>query len=81
MYEHASHLVLKLYVAYSPLFLPYAVPAYSSSHVFRSAEFEMTVDTLMEIDRLVQLLESPIFMYLRLQLLEPDRFVILPICL
>jgi len=28
----------------------------------------------MEIDKLVQLLESPIFLHLRLQLLEPEKF-------
>ena len=39
-----------------------------------SAEFEITVNTLMEIDKLVQLLESPVFMSLRLQLLEPQRY-------
>ncbi|XP_037085978.1 protein VAC14 homolog [Pollicipes pollicipes] len=32
---------------------------------------EVTVDYLTELDRLVQLLETPIFTYLRLQLLEP----------
>ncbi|KAL1513807.1 hypothetical protein ABEB36_003166 [Hypothenemus hampei] len=31
---------------------------------------EITVDLLMEIDKLVQLIESPIFAYLRLELLE-----------
>lgn len=34
----------------------------------------MTVATLMQIDKLVLLLESPVFCYLRLQLLRPDRF-------
>ncbi|XP_078482952.1 protein VAC14 homolog [Ciona intestinalis] len=34
------------------------------------SDFELTVDLLMELDKLVQLLESPIFAYLRLQLLE-----------
>jgi len=38
------------------------------------ADFEMTVNFLLEIDKLVQLLESPIFTYLRLQLLEPERY-------
>ncbi|XP_014678213.1 PREDICTED: protein VAC14 homolog [Priapulus caudatus] len=33
-------------------------------------ELEVTVDFLTEIDKLVQLLESPIFTYLRLQLLD-----------
>ena len=33
-------------------------------------ELEITVDFLKEIDKLVQLIESPIFAYLRLQLLD-----------
>jgi len=47
---------------------------HASNLVFKIAEFELTVNTLMEIDKLVQLLESPIFMYLRLQLLEPEKY-------
>eukprot|EP01126_Amoeba_proteus_P056277 TRINITY_DN7057_c0_g1_i1.p1 TRINITY_DN7057_c0_g1~~TRINITY_DN7057_c0_g1_i1.p1 ORF type:complete len:358 (+),score=50.81 TRINITY_DN7057_c0_g1_i1:434-1507(+) len=42
--------------------------------IMKFSEFEMTVETLVEIDKLVQLLESPIFMYLRLQLLDPERY-------
>eukprot|EP01133_Synstelium_polycarpum_P021128 gene21128-25382_t len=38
------------------------------------AEIETTVNFLMELDRLVQLLESPRFMSLRLQLLEPEKY-------
>eukprot|EP01113_Clastostelium_recurvatum_P034297 TRINITY_DN4635_c0_g1_i2.p1 TRINITY_DN4635_c0_g1~~TRINITY_DN4635_c0_g1_i2.p1 ORF type:complete len:817 (+),score=227.61 TRINITY_DN4635_c0_g1_i2:36-2453(+) len=38
------------------------------------ADMEITVNFLMEIDKLVQLLESPIFIHLRLQLLEPERY-------
>eukprot|EP01112_Ceratiomyxa_fruticulosa_P014689 TRINITY_DN4227_c0_g1_i3.p1 TRINITY_DN4227_c0_g1~~TRINITY_DN4227_c0_g1_i3.p1 ORF type:complete len:722 (+),score=118.21 TRINITY_DN4227_c0_g1_i3:351-2516(+) len=38
------------------------------------ADLEVTVSFLMEIDKLVQLLESPIFIHLRLQLLEPERY-------
>ena len=45
------------------------------------ADFEITVALLVQIDRLVHLLESPIFTYLRLQLLEPDRFPHLYKCL
>ena len=42
-----------------------------ASHlVVKFAEIEVTVGFLMEIDKLVQLLESPIFMHLRLQLLQ-----------
>ncbi|XP_031420088.1 protein VAC14 homolog [Clupea harengus] len=33
-------------------------------------DLEVTVDFLMEVDKLVQLIESPIFTYLRLQLLD-----------
>src|SRR5262249_4000349 len=32
------------------------------------------IGSLMQIDKLVQLIESPIFIHLRLQLLEPQRF-------
>jgi len=39
----------------------------------RSGDLEITVNFLVEMDKLVQLLESPIFLYLRLQLLEPER--------
>ena len=39
----------------------------------------MTVTMLIQIDKLVQLLESPVFTYLRLQLLEPERFPHLPL--
>lgn len=37
------------------------------------ADLEMTVAMLIQVDKLVQLLESPIFTSLRLQLLEPDK--------
>ncbi|EGC33117.1 hypothetical protein DICPUDRAFT_49156 [Dictyostelium purpureum] len=37
-------------------------------------EIEINVNFLMEMDRLVQLLESPKFMALRLQLLEPEKY-------
>lgn len=37
------------------------------------ADLEMTVAMLIQIDKLVQLLESPIFTSLRLQLLDPDK--------
>ncbi|EFA83986.1 hypothetical protein PPL_03059 [Heterostelium album PN500] len=38
------------------------------------AEIEITVNFLMEMDRLIQLIESPRFMSLRLQLLEPEKY-------
>lgn len=45
------------------------------------ADIEMTVNMLIQIDKLVQLLESPVFTYLRLQLLEPERHPYLYRCL
>ncbi|XP_059156655.1 protein VAC14 homolog [Physella acuta] len=44
--------------------------AYKLMQIF--GDLEVTVDFLKEIDKLVQLIESPIFAYLRLQLLEAD---------
>lgn len=37
-------------------------------------EGDITVNLLVQVDRLVQLLETPIFAYLRLQLLDPVHF-------
>ena len=45
----------------------------SSSLVRRFADVDVTVGFLMQIDKLVQLLESPIFIHLRLELLEPTN--------
>nr|CAG8436535.1 876_t:CDS:10 [Entrophospora candida] len=45
------------------------------------AEIEITVNLLIQVDKLVQLLESPVFTYLRLQLLEPDKYPHLVKCL
>ncbi|ROV89324.1 hypothetical protein VMCG_09635 [Cytospora schulzeri] len=53
--------------------------AYNLLQVF--AELEMTVNILIQIDKLVQLLESPVFTYLRLQLLEPEKYPHLYKCL
>ncbi|WEW60627.1 hypothetical protein PRK78_006114 [Emydomyces testavorans] len=53
--------------------------AYHLLQIF--AELEMTVNILIQIDKLVQLLESPVFTYLRLQLLEPERYPYLYKCL
>ncbi|KOC17690.1 vacuole-associated enzyme activator complex component (Vac14) [Aspergillus flavus AF70] len=53
--------------------------AYNLLQVF--AELEMTVNNLIQIDKLVQLLESPVFTYLRLQLLEPESYPYLYKCL
>jgi len=46
----------------------------ASALVFQMAEIEVSVGFLMQIDKLVQLIESPIFIHLRLQLLEPARY-------
>ncbi|KAJ5088771.1 Protein VAC14 [Penicillium angulare] len=53
--------------------------AYHLLQIF--AELEMTVNMLIQIDKLVQLLESPVFTYLRLQLLEPEKYPYLYKCL
>ncbi|GHJ88688.1 hypothetical protein NliqN6_5090 [Naganishia liquefaciens] len=45
------------------------------------AELEMTVALLVQIDKLVMLIESPIFTSLRLQLLEPEKYPYLFKCL
>jgi len=45
------------------------------------ADLEITVQLLVQIDKLVQLIESPVFTYLRLQLLEPERYPHLFKCL
>ena len=45
------------------------------------ADLEITVSLLIQVDKLVQLLESPIFTYLRMQLLEPSRYPHLYKCL
>ncbi|CAH7682821.1 vacuolar protein 14 C-terminal Fig4p binding-domain-containing protein, partial [Phakopsora pachyrhizi] len=37
-------------------------------------DLEITVSLLIQVDKLVQLLESPVFTSLRLQLLEPDKY-------
>ncbi|KAF8969322.1 vacuolar protein 14 C-terminal Fig4p binding-domain-containing protein [Flammula alnicola] len=45
------------------------------------ADLEVTVPMLVQVDKLVQLIESPVFTYLRLQLLEPERYPYLFKCL
>jgi vacuole morphology and inheritance protein 14 len=42
--------------------------------ICKFAEINVNASMLSEIDKLVQLIESPVFVYLRLQLLEPDRY-------
>ncbi|KAI1751115.1 vacuolar protein 14 C-terminal Fig4p binding-domain-containing protein [Xylaria castorea] len=53
--------------------------AYNLLQIF--ADLEMTVNILIQIDKLVQLIESPVFTYLRLQLLEPEKYPYLYKCL
>ncbi|KAF2639960.1 ARM repeat-containing protein [Massarina eburnea CBS 473.64] len=53
--------------------------AYHLLQIF--ADLEMTVNMLIQIDKLVQLLESPVFTYLRMQLLEPEKYPHLYKCL
>ncbi|KAK7062044.1 heat repeat-containing protein [Favolaschia claudopus] len=45
------------------------------------ADLEITVPMLVQVDKLVQLIESPVFTYIRLQLLEPERYPYLFKCL
>jgi len=44
----------------------------SFSLVKRFAEVEISVGLLMQLDKLIQLIESPVYIHLRLQLLEVD---------
>ncbi|GMM35219.1 Vac14 protein [Saccharomycopsis crataegensis] len=53
--------------------------AYNLLRIFE--DFEITVNLLIQLDILVQLLESPVFVKLRLQLLEPDKYPYLLKCL
>ncbi|KAK9246028.1 vacuolar protein 14 C-terminal Fig4p binding-domain-containing protein [Lipomyces tetrasporus] len=45
------------------------------------ADLEITITLLIQVDKLIQLLESPVFSYLRLQLLEPEKYPFLYRCL
>ncbi|XP_042227143.1 protein VAC14 homolog isoform X2 [Homarus americanus] len=45
--------------------------SHAASLVHAFGNIEVTTDFLVEVDKLVQLVESPIFTYLRLQLLDP----------
>jgi vacuole morphology and inheritance protein 14 len=53
--------------------------AYNLLQIF--GELEMTVNMLIQVDKLVQLIESPVFTYLRLQLLEPEKYPYLYKCM
>lgn len=45
--------------------------SHAAALVHAFGDIEVTADFLVEVDKLVQLVESPIFTYLRLQLLDP----------
>ncbi|KAG5917559.1 hypothetical protein E4U42_007202 [Claviceps africana] len=53
--------------------------AYNLLQIF--GELDMTVNVLIQVDKLVQLIESPVFTYLRLQLLEPEKHPYLYKCM
>ena len=46
---------------------------HASQLVAAFADVPMTLEVLVQIDRLVLLLETPVFTFLRLQLLQPAR--------
>ncbi|KAK0491327.1 vacuolar protein 14 C-terminal Fig4p binding-domain-containing protein [Armillaria novae-zelandiae] len=54
---------------------------HASNLLYIFADLEVTVPMLVQIDKLVQLIESPVFTYIRLQLLEPERYPHLFKCL
>ncbi|KAF5363894.1 hypothetical protein D9756_000214 [Leucocoprinus leucothites] len=46
---------------------------HASNLLYIFADLEVTVPMLVQLDKLVQLIESPVFTYIRLQLLEPEK--------
>ncbi|XP_076055843.1 protein VAC14 homolog [Oratosquilla oratoria] len=48
--------------------------SHAATLVHAFGNIEVTTDFLVEVDKLVQLIESPIFTYLRLQLLDPVTY-------
>ncbi|KAG6861565.1 hypothetical protein C0995_014861 [Termitomyces sp. Mi166 len=54
---------------------------HASNLLYIFADLEITVQMLVQVDKLVQLIESPVFTYIRLQLLEPERYPHLFKCL
>ncbi|KAF9450636.1 ARM repeat-containing protein [Macrolepiota fuliginosa MF-IS2] len=54
---------------------------HASNLLYIFADLEVTVQMLVQIDKLVQLIESPVFTYIRLQLLEPEKYPYLFKCL
>ncbi|KAI9489409.1 vacuolar protein 14 C-terminal Fig4p binding-domain-containing protein [Zychaea mexicana] len=86
--KHGQQLFLTLYKSWShnpvaAFSLALTAQAYelAASMLQIFADMEITVNMLIQLDQLVQLLESPAFAYLRLQLLEPDRYPYLFKCL
>eukprot|EP00003_Mantamonas_plastica_P007458 TRINITY_DN1626_c0_g4_i2.p1 TRINITY_DN1626_c0_g4~~TRINITY_DN1626_c0_g4_i2.p1 ORF type:complete len:428 (+),score=135.26 TRINITY_DN1626_c0_g4_i2:143-1285(+) len=72
-YSSATSMPLHPYSPCSFLFLS-AQYEHACELVFKFANMELTVGFLMELDKMIQLLESPIFTNLRLQLLEPEKY-------
>jgi len=54
---------------------------HASNLLYIFADLDITVQMLVQIDKLVQLIESPVFTYIRLQLLEPEKYPHLYKCL
>mmetsp|Transcript_717 Transcript_717/g.1057 ORF Transcript_717/g.1057 Transcript_717/m.1057 type:complete len:705 (-) Transcript_717:240-2354(-) len=79
--KQSNDLFLQLYQAWShnavstfSLCLLAQMYELGSELVQHMADTEVTVGFLMQVDKLVQLIESPIFIQLRLQLLEPHKY-------
>ncbi|GKC31650.1 protein VAC14 [Tanacetum coccineum] len=70
-WSHSSMAIISL------CFLAQASAAYqpASSVVKSLTEEDINVRFLVQLDKLFHLLETPIFAYLRLQLLEPGRYI------
>eukprot|EP01130_Rhizamoeba_saxonica_P002127 TRINITY_DN1193_c0_g1_i1.p1 TRINITY_DN1193_c0_g1~~TRINITY_DN1193_c0_g1_i1.p1 ORF type:complete len:595 (+),score=129.00 TRINITY_DN1193_c0_g1_i1:396-2180(+) len=79
--EESKELFVELYKAWchSPsavysLCLLSQVYEHSSNLITKFGDLEISLNLLVEIDKLVKLLESPVFLFLRLQLLEPEKY-------
>ncbi|CAL8466856.1 g6392 [Coccomyxa elongata] len=79
--EEGAHLFTTLYRSWchslgAVLSLCFLSEAYGHAYELAScfAELPMGVEVLVQIDRLVQLLETPVFNFLRLHLLHPARY-------
>lgn len=51
-----------------------SIPSRLKLTVSFSADIEITLPTLIQLDKLINLLEAPVFTFLRLQLLEPAQY-------